>query len=115
MKEKTLLKLALICALVGLFALYFISTKIDVSDDKPATLNKNIGDDVKLQGIVAKVSQANGVIFIEIEQQNPISIVVFSGATKSELSKGDSIEIIGQVQEFNGREEIIANRIRVIR
>ena len=77
MKETTLLKIALICSLVGLLVLYFISTKIEIKDYKPNILNKNIGDDVKLNGIVTKVSDKGNVIFIEVNQQNPISIVVF--------------------------------------
>ena len=66
MKEATLLKIALICSLVGLIALYFISTKIEIKDYKPAELSKNVGDDVKLQGTITKISDKRNVVFLEI-------------------------------------------------
>ncbi len=114
MKETTLLKIALACSLVGLFVLYFISTKIDVKDYKPNLLNKNIGEDVKLNGVITKISDAGDVVFIEVSQQNPMTVVLF---TKDDirLNDGDNIEVIGEVQEYKGRNEIIAQKIRVIK
>lgn len=114
MKETTLLKVALICSLVGLFALYFISAKINVKDYKPSLLNKNIGDDVKLVGAVTKVTDAGSVVFIEVSQQNPVTVVLFTDDDNLKLNSGDNIEVIGEVQEYNGKNEIIAQKIRVI-
>ena len=114
MKENTLLKIALICALIGLVILYFISTKIEVKDYKPNLLNKNIGDDVRLQGIVTKVTDKGDVIFIEVNQKVPIDVVVFA-KDSLELKNGDNIEVLGKVQEYNGKNEVIANRIRVVK
>ena len=115
MKETTLLKIALICSLLGLFVLYFISTKIEVKDYQPNILNKNIGDDVKLKGIVTKITDKGNVVFVEVNQQNPVTIVVFAANNSLELNKGDSVEVIGKVQEYNGKNEIIAQKIRLVR
>ena len=115
MKETTLLKIALICSLVGLFVLYFISTKIEVKDYKTNILNKNIGEDVKLKGIVTKINDKGNVIFIEVNQQNPISIVVFGNDGNINLKNGDNVEVIGKVQEYNGKNEIIAQKIRLVK
>lgn len=114
MKETTLLKIALICSLVGLIALYFISTKIEVKDYKPNILNKNIGEDVKLIGTVTKVSDAGSVVFIEVNQQSPMTVVLFTDDDNLKLNSGDNVEVIGEVQEYNGKNEIIAQKIRVI-
>jgi aspartyl/asparaginyl-tRNA synthetase len=114
MKETTLLKIALICSLIGLIALYFISTKIEVKDYKPI-LNKNIGEDVKLIGIVTKITDKGNVVFIEVNQQNPITVVLFTEDDNLKLNSGDNVEVIGEVQEYNGKNEIIAQKIRVIR
>ena len=114
MKETILLKIALICSLIGLIALYFISTRIEVKDYKPI-LNKNIGEDVKLNGIVAKITDRGDVIFIEVNQQNPVTVVLFTDDDNLKLINGDNIEVIGEVQEYNGKNEIIAQKIRVIR
>ena len=115
MKETTLLKIALICSLVGLVALYFISTKIEIRDYKPNLLNKNIGDDVNLKGIVTKITDKGNVVFVEVNQQNPVNVVLFTNENNLNLKDGDFIEVMGKVQEYNGKNEIIAQIVRVIK
>ena len=115
MKETTLLKIALVCSLAGLVALYIISSKIEVKDYKPNTLNKNIGEDVKLIGSIAKITDRGDVVFIEVNQQSPITVVLFTDDDNLKLNNGDNVEVTGEVQEYNGRNEIIAEKIRVIR
>ena len=114
MKETTLLKIALICSLVGLIVLYFISTKIELKDYKPNILNRNVGDDVKLTGIVGKITDKGDVVFIEVSQQNPVTVVLFTKEDNIKLKNGDDVEVIGKVQDYNGKKEIIADKIRVV-
>ena len=114
MKENTLLKLAIICALIGLIVLYFISTRININEYKPSVLNKNIGDDVKLQGIITKITDNSDVAFVEVNYQNPVTVVLFKNNEDLSLNSGDNIEIIGKVQEYKGKEEIIASKVRII-
>ncbi len=114
MKENALLKIALICSLVGLVVLYLISTKIEVKDYKP-NLNKNIGEDVKLIGAVTKITDRGNVVFIEVNQQSPITVVLFTDDDNLKVNSGNNIEVVGEVQEYNGKNEIIAQKIRVIR
>ena len=115
MKENTLLKLALICSLAGLIILYFISTKIEVRDYKPSILNKDVGEDVKLLGTITKITDKGNVVFIEVNQQSPITVVLFTDEGNLKLNNGDNIDVIGEVQEYKGKNEIIAQKIRVIR
>ena len=115
MKETTLLKTALICSLIGLFALYLISTKIEVNEYRANALNKDIGEDVKLKGTVTRITDRGNVVFIEVNQQSPITVVLFTEDDNLKLKNGDSIEVIGEVQEYNGKNEIIAQKMRIIR
>ena len=115
MKENILLKIALICSLAGLLILYFISAKIDLKDYKPSELNKNIGDDVKLKGTVNKITEKDDVVFIEVSHQSPITVVLFTENFNSNLKEGDTVEVTGEVQEYRGKNEIIADKIRVVR
>ena len=115
MKETTLLKIALICSLVGLAILYFFSTKIEIKDYNPNKLNKDIGEDVKLKGIITKLTDKGNVVFIEINQQSPITVVLFTDEDNLKLKSGDDVEVIGRVQEYNRKNEIIAQTIRVVR
>ena len=115
MKETTLLKLALICSLVGLFLLYFISTKIEIKDYRPNVLSSNAGDDVKLKGTISKVTDKGNVVFVELSQEFPVSVVVFTNENFSSLKKNDLIEVFGKVQEYNGKNEIVAQKIMVVK
>ena len=116
MKETTLLKIAIICSLVGLIVLYFISAKIEIGDYKPNLLNKNVGDDVKLTGTITKITDRGDVAFIEVNYQNPITVVLFKSNNEGlNLKNGDNVEVIGEVQEYKSKEEIIARNIRVIK
>ena len=115
MKETTLLKIALICSLAGLITLYFISTRIEIKDYKPNILNRNVGDDVNLKGIVTKISDKGNVVFVDVSQQNLITVVLFTDNNNLNLKNGDNVEVIGKVQEYNGKNEIIAQKIRVIK
>ena len=114
MKESVLLKIALICSLLGLLILYFVSSGIEANEYKPSQLNKNIGEDVRFSGTVSKITKAENVIFIEVNHQNPVTVVLFT-KENPQLSEGDNVEIDGEVQEYKGKEEIIAQKIRVIR
>lgn len=115
MKESIILKIALICSLVGLISLYFISTRIEIKDYKPSALNKNVGQDVKLNGIVTKITDRGNIVFIEVSHQSPITIVLFSDDDNLKLKNGDNVEVFGEVQEYNGKNEVIAQKIRVIK
>ena len=115
MKESTLLKIALICSLAGLVALYFISAKIEIRDYKPSELSKNVGDDVKLDGIVTKISDKGNVVFVDLQNQNYVTVVLFTNDDNLNLKNGDNVEVIGKVQEYNGKSEIIAQKVRVIK
>ena len=114
MKENTLLKIAIICSLVGLVILYLISTKIEVNEYKPNLVNKNIGEDVKLTGTITKIADQGNVVFVEVNQENSITVVMFPDSDYLNLKEGEDIEVFGKVQEYNGKEEIIASKIRII-
>lgn len=115
MKETTLLKIALICSLVGLVALYFISTKIEIKDYKPSKLSGNVGDDVKLNGRITKINDRGNVVFIELNEEIPVSVVIFTENNNLDFKNGDNVEVIGKVQNYNGKNEIIAQRVRIIK
>ena len=112
MRENTLLKIALASAVVGLIALFLISKSIDIPEYNPSEI-KDLGKDVKLTGMITKVRDADGLFFIEIKQENYVTVVFFT-KEENEFKKGENVEIIGKVQEYNGKPEIIAKKIRVI-
>ena len=116
MKEKTLLKVALICSLVGIVALYFISEDIEVGQKNIGKITlEDIDKNVKVKGVVKDLFENEKVMLITIEQPQDMTIVLFKSKNESiGINKGSSIEVIGKVDEYEGELEIIGNKVRVI-
>ena|SRR3989338_6918391 len=116
MKEKTLLKTALITSLIGLIALYIISSNLEINETSIQKITlENKDDFIKLNGFVTKVVNAEKVSILEITQPQKITVVLFKNKNKNiSISEGSEVEIFGRVDEYEGNMEIIAERIRVV-
>lgn len=114
MKEKNLLKIAFICGILGVVILFLISENTEISEKDIDKINKdNLEENVKLKGRITKITQLDKVTFIELEQPSTITVIVFKDENLS-LYKGDDVEIIGEIEEYEGELEVIAERIRVL-
>lgn len=115
MKEKTLLKIALISSIVGVVILYSVS---QFSEIKERTIdeiyNLDDGTNIKVKGTVQKVVQTDRVVIVDIAAQNTISVFLFKNKNEVNISEGSQIEVMGEVAEQDGRKEIIGERVRVI-
>jgi DNA/RNA endonuclease YhcR with UshA esterase domain len=110
MQEKNLLKLALIFSLIGILLLFFISSKLEVDDKIISQLDENdIDSNVRLDGVVTDFKNKGSVILIDVAQLEKIQVVVFN--SNFTLNKGDSVEIIGKIGEYEGNNQIIADKI----
>ena len=67
MKEKTLLKIALICGLTGIFLILFISERTDLSSSNigEITLDK-INEELKIRGEIYSITNTPGLVIISI-------------------------------------------------
>lgn len=116
MKEKTLLKLALICSLSGIIVLFFISERISIKEIDISKINEEeTGKIVKLVGRIESVNDANKTIFLEIGQEKveKVAVILFKDSDLA-LAKGDYVEITGSIEDYEGEREIIASRVRII-
>jgi len=73
-------------------------------------------DDVKVFGTVSSVRKSNQSIILSIVQPEEMQVVLFTGG-KGNISfkPGDVVEVLGEVDEFNGKQQVFAQRIRVVR
>lgn len=116
MKEKTLLKTALICSLLGLLVLYLLSDNIVIDERSVGKITLDNKDEiVKIKGIVNRVIDTEKVTIISIIQPQEMTVVLFKNENRTiKISEGNEVEIIGKVDEYEGKMEIIANRARII-
>jgi len=116
MQEKILLKIALITSLLGLSILYAISDNIEIKEkDIEKITIENKDEFVKLSGIVSNLVNSEKVMILEITQPQEITVVLFKNKNNSiDINEGNEVEIFGKVDEYNGKMEIIAERVRII-
>jgi len=117
MKEKNLLKIALITSLLGLSILYLINDNIEIKEKNIEKITIDNKDEfVKLTGIVNRIVDTEKVTIMEITQPQQITVVLFKDENKTmPIQGGNEVEVIGKVDEYEGKLEIIADRLRIIR
>jgi len=109
-----LLRLALICSLVGIIVLFFISESMEIKEKNINEINKdNVGEDIKIKGIVSKSTDKGKIILLDIIQPETITIVLFKDHDFN-ISTGTKVEITGEIDEFNGQLEIIGNEVKIL-
>ena len=112
MQESFLLKIALVTSLTGLVLLFVFADSIIVSDSTISKIDRtDQGNFVKIQGTLKAISNRNGITILQVEQPEVISVVLFSN---SSFTEGQRVEILGKVSEYSGKEQIIADKMRVI-
>ena len=110
MEESALIELSILVAIIGLISLYFVSQNINVDD---YTSGSNDGEDVAVKGKISKITDSGKVVFLEVQFDEKAAVIVFSNNSTLSLAQGDNVEIIGKVQRFEGKNQIIARTIKV--
>lgn len=115
MKEKTLLKISLTISLLGLVVIFIFYQKAEMDTKDIGKISiSDINKNVKIKGQVQNVGDKNGIIIMEISQPERITAILFKKKNESiNIKKGDIVEIFGSVEQYKGKFEIVANRIRI--
>jgi len=114
MNEKMLLKISLAAAIFGLIFLFFYSEAVDLEQLKHVD-DSISGQSVKIRGTITKLSAQEKVLFLDIltDQQETITAVLFT-SEEVFIKVGDYVEIVGEIEEYNGEKEILSNSVRII-
>lgn len=115
MKEKTLLKISLATAIIGILVLLFILDRISLSNINISNLTKeNLDEKVKIKAELIKITETPGLYLLTVKDfSGEIAVVVFKDE-KLELKEGDVLEIEGQVASYKDKIEIIAKKITIL-
>ncbi len=112
MDERTLLRISLLCSVVGLFALFLISSFSSIDSIDIGKIDGTEPYALKVYGTVESVRSAGEGQVIVILQ--PSSIDVFASSPTA-VQRGDVVEVIGRAEQYEGDAQMIAERIRVVR
>lgn len=115
MHDKTLLKIALLGSVIGVVLLFFISSQLSVGEQVISQLDElPEGKEVEVTGVVLRVSDTEKVMFLEIAEEKieDVTVVLFKDG-KVDVKEGDVVTIVGSLEEYQGKKEIIGNRVEV--
>lgn len=116
MKEKTLLKIALISSVLGVFLLLIVQDNISLDPISPKEIEeKNSGEVVKIIGFISGISNKDNLMFLKISEKriDEVDVMLFKDHD-IHLKENQVVEIVGEVSEYKGKKEIIANKLRLI-
>ena len=116
-KEKNLLKVALICSLIGILILFITSQNISVQEKTISKITfEDAGNKVKIKGSVEKIINTEKVTIINVVQPQDLDVILFKEANETlDIQKDDFIEVIGKIEEYQGKLEVLGQRVRIIR
>ena len=116
MQDKTLLKISVICSLVGIIVLFLIADNLNLSTTEISKIQQSeLGKQVKITGKIESLSETDTLMFLTVGQEKieTVSVVLFKDSDIA-LEKGDNIELTGTLEDYEGKREILANRIVII-
>ncbi len=112
MKESTLFKLALAVSLIGILALLVIVEKTEIPLIKINSIeNNNEEGIIKIKGTIESIKETPGLYILKVKDETQsIDVIVFK-EDKLNFTRGNLIEIEGTIQEYQGKNEVIAKRV----
>ena len=115
MKERTLILICIALSIAGIISLFFLNKSAQIPQLKIYELKDGMNL-VKIVGrVTSKYVSKTGTTFLTIQDDSgKIKAVIFKGMNNRRIRKGDRVEIIGDVQTYKNRLEIIVKQIKVI-
>ncbi len=111
MQEKTLIKFSLIVTILGLSFLFVYAQSFDLRL-VPDLEMTSPSEKVAMKGTVKNLKVTDKAIFFELEGEKIVHTDVILFADESiYLREGDHVELTGQVEEYKGEKEVIAEKI----
>ena len=115
MDERNLLKVALICSIIGVFIIFIFADRLEPSLMNISDISDSMIDQsVKIQGEIVAVRNTPSVSILDVEDDGGSIKVVAFDDENSGLSKGQFVEVFGDIQDYEGLLEIEAKKIKII-
>lgn len=114
MNDATLLKLSVAVAIIGLVSIFLLSSNMKPSAMAVAQLNSDMFDQrVQISGTATsvKTTEDGNTFFTLVDETGKISIVAFASAKLQAPTEGANTTVVGRLQEYKGRSEVVAESI----
>ncbi len=126
MQDHQIFHIALLCTIIGLVGMIFMSGYIMPQEIKIRDINKNyIGEDVAITGFIKSIqAYKNNVYALSvIDSTGEIKVIIFSSIVDEFKKQGEDIKdfenkrvkIVGNVKEYKGNFELIIENTKSIK
>ncbi|MBD3259131.1 hypothetical protein GF371_00710 [Candidatus Woesearchaeota archaeon] len=112
MKQKTLFKIALICALIGIFLIFLISNIAEIEQTSIFGAKHIDEGTVKIKGTIEEIEELGGINILHISSRETIPAVVFEDTSIDSIEKGDIVQITGKIDSYKGRRQLVVSEIK---
>ncbi len=113
MKDKTLLKIAFSCSLLGIILILFITENIEIKkSDILEITNDKLDKMVAISGKITRLTDTPDVLIMDIEDDTGEIVTVAFKEGEVNLKQGDQVKVEGKVTEYQGELEVQAETIR---
>ena len=112
MHENNLLKVALMCSIVGIFVIFIFADRLEPSLISISDVSDSfIDQSVKIRGKIDSIKDGSSILILNVKDDTgSIKVVMFDGEG-FELKKGEMVEVLGEVKEYRGGFEVEAKRV----
>lgn len=115
MDEKTLLKIALICSIVGVFIIFIFADRLEPSLISISSISHSLVDkDVKIRGTISSFKMTPSVLMLDIKDETGVIKVVAFDKEDFKADEGQLVEVLGRVKEYKGVLEIESKKILLL-
>jgi len=114
MEDETLITISLSVAMIGIIILLLFSfyDKIPEKSFNEIT-SKDTGSVIKANGTIKQIYEHNNSLTLKIKQECLMDVMLFD--KNNNFSIGENVIVQGKIQEYNGKQEIIADKIAKIK
>lgn len=110
-------RMALFCALVGIFLLFAYA---NLESPRPIKISdiseRHIDTKVTVKGVVAFSKTSGSALLFAIDDGAKINCVFFKPGTEEKIiiQKGNYVEVDGKVKRYKDNLEIVAEKVRLL-
>jgi len=115
MKETFLIKISLLTVIVGIIVMYLSSRAFQPNRIKIEDISEKYNY-IKISGKITEVSTSkSGTTFLKIKDETGIiDAIIFKNSVKNidNIRAGQKVEVIGKVEKYKGKMEIIISSLQ---
>lgn len=115
MDESILLKASIVSSIAGLIVLYFIAGSMEADEVSISRITMGEADGfVSVKGKVSRITEKEEIMIFDLQKDEKISVLIFKKDYPGYigLEEGDIVEVEGNVEEYQGKKEIVAENVR---